>query len=82
MKQVLRSPADLSRHSVFAIVSTNDHEQKVVAFFFLGFYLVQYFGINTTAVAIFAVIIAIVLVQIEQKMSKNDGTSGGELDEF
>lgn len=66
----------------FAMLAQMIMNKKVVAFFFLGFYLVQYFGINTTAVAIFAVIIAIVLVQIEQKMSKNDGTSGGELDEF
>ena len=45
--------------------------------------MVQYLQIGTTGVAIFSVIIAIVLVGIENKINKSNATSiGGEFDEF
>lgn len=70
----------------FAMLAQMIMNKKVVVFFFLGFFTVKYLSIGTTGVAIFAVILAIILVQIEQRLSANSGSTqvqaGGELDEF
>lgn len=67
----------------FAMLAQTIMNKKVVVFFFLGFFIVKYLSIGTTGVAIFAVIIAVVLVQIERQLSKRDELkTGGDLDEF
>lgn len=69
----------------FAMLAQMIMNKKVVVFFFLGFFLVKYFGINTTAVAIFALIISIILVGIQKQLSDNQKSvlnNGGDLDEF
>ena len=70
----------------FAMLAQMIMNKKVVVFFFLGYFTVQYLGNATTGVAIFAVILAVVLVQIEQRLSARSNSQnakdGGELDEF
>src|SRR5699024_2695938 len=67
----------------FAMLAQMIMSTRLVVFFFLGFFMVQYLQIGTTGVAIFSVIIAIVLVSIENKINKSNTTNiGGEFDEF
>ena len=66
----------------FAMLAQMIMNQRVAVFFFMGFFVVQYFGISTTGCAIFAVILAIVLVQIEAKTEKKQVQQEVELDDF
>lgn len=54
----------------FAMLAQMIMNKKVVPFFFLGFFIVKYLKINTTGAAIFAAIIALILVQIEASNNK------------
>lgn len=66
----------------FAMLAQMIMNKKVAPFFFLGFFAVQYLGINTTAAAIFGIIIALVLVQIEGRFNQNTANQEVGLDEF
>ena len=65
----------------FAMLAEMIMNKKVAPFFFLGFFLIQYFGIGTTAVAIFAVIIAIVIVQLSSNQPQTKQEEDG-FDDF
>ena len=68
----------------FAMLAQMIMNRKVVVFFFLGFFTVKLLGVGTTGVAIFAVILAIVLVGIEKSMAdmQKVTSTGGDFDEF
>lgn len=76
----------------FAMLAQMIMNKKVAPYFFLGYFAVQYFGISTTGVAIFAAIIAAIYFFTEQdKQEKQLATtgiaderadSGGDFDEF
>lgn len=67
----------------FAMLAQMIMNKKVVVFFFLGYFMIQYFQITTTGVAIFSVILAIVLIGIERKINESNALGkGGGLDEF
>lgn len=67
----------------FAMLAQMIMNRKVVVFFFLGFFMVKYLNIDTTGTAIFAVILASVLVGIEHRFNKqgNDNMEDA-IDEF
>lgn len=54
----------------FAMLAQMIINKKVAPFFFLGFFMVQYMNIGTTGAALFAAIIALVLVQITASINK------------
>lgn len=66
----------------FAMLAQMIMSKKVVVFFFMGFFMVQYLGIDTTAVAIFATIVAFILVSIDQSISKGIMVKEEAIDEF
>ena len=66
----------------FAMLAQMIMNKRVAVFFFMGFFVVQYFGISTTGCAIFAVILAVVLVQIEAKTERKQVQQEVELDDF
>lgn len=67
----------------FAMLAQMIMSKRLVVFFFLGFFMVQYFQMGTTGVAIFSIILAIILVSVEQKIKDNTVPNvGGDFDEF
>lgn len=68
----------------FAMLAQMIMNRKVVVFFFLGFFFVKLLGVGTTGVAIFAVILAVVLVGIEKNMGniQKVANTRGDFDEF
>lgn len=69
----------------FAMLAQMIMNKKVAPYFFLGYFLIQYLGIGTTGVAIFAgILVAIMLVAGETKKqaAQVSGEAGGGFDEF
>ena len=58
----------------FAMLAQTMMNKKVAPFFFLGFFLVAYFSISTTGVAIFSILMVLILV-----MFGTFGKAGGEV---
>ena len=72
----------------FAMLAQMIMNKTVLPFFFGGFFLVAYFGIGTTGVAIFAAIIVAAMVVLgeftkkPQPVAEETTTAGGAFDEF
>lgn len=60
----------------FAMLAQMIMNKKVAPYFFVGFFLVQYFGVPTTGVAIFAILLAFIIVSTKrsqmQEVETND----------
>ena len=68
----------------FAMLAQMIWDKKIASFFFIGFFAVQYLGLNTTAIAIFA-LAYVVLMFFKEKDSKGKVAvveEGDGLDEF
>lgn len=73
----------------FAMLAQMIMNKTVIPFFFAGFFLVAYFGIGTTGVAIFAAIIVVAMVVLGDFTKKDQPAAaettdaiGGAFDEF
>jgi len=56
--------------------------KELTVFFVLGFFLVGYLNLNITAIAIFAVIIAVVLSGLKFRAVSGAGAAGDSLDDY
>lgn len=73
----------------FAMLAQQMMNRKVAPFFFLGFFIVAYGGVSTTGVAIFAIIMAVVMVTFniigekpQAVAAATEEPAGGDFDEF
>lgn len=74
----------------FAMLAQMIWNKQVAPFFFLGFFLVAYAHLNTTGVAVFAVLLAIIMyIFIDKQQDKKEQSSltgtkteGDGFDEF
>lgn len=70
----------------FAMLAQMIMKKNVAPFFFLGYFLIQYFGLTTTGVAVFAAIIAAIYIfnakQTAQAPDTAEEADGGGFDEF
>lgn len=70
----------------FAMLAQMIMKKNVAPFFFLGYFLIQYFGLTTTGVAVFAAIFAAIYIlnvkQTVQTADMAEEAEGGGFDEF
>lgn len=66
----------------FAMLIQMIINKKVAPFLFLGFFVSKYLGVPTTGVAIFAVILTVVMVGIEQRVDQAAVVAEGDDNEF
>ena len=70
----------------FAMLAQMIMKKNVAPFFFLGYFMIHYFGLSTTGVAVFAAIIAAIYVlnakQTAPALSMAEGEDGGGFDDF
>ncbi len=66
----------------FALLLSTMVNKKNVVFFFLGFVIAAYSGLNLTAVAIISIIFAIVVYQIKYSDSSELQTAGAQVDKL
>lgn len=72
----------------FAMLAQQMMNKKVAPFFFVGFFIVAYLGVPTTGVAIFAILLAVIMVTFNafgtkpQAAEAIEDNAGGDFDEF
>ena len=71
----------LTAYGIALLLSTMLNKELTV-FFVLGFFLVGYLNLNITAIAIFAVIIAVVLSGLKFRAVSGTGAAGDSLDDY